>query len=205
MKFVSRDFAIMISKAPFNIDLDFESSPMATYYKKLVCTAILAEDLYQSHISSGIFPSTFLQPLNGSISILNWVMKLNLFLCFFIFLFLKHPWKIFLSIHLFLTLWFRYLQTLIKEKCMYLSSQLFFKTNHEILNFQQKSKKNAFSSDLQTQISKNFPFSAYHGATSRSHWTKPTVKKQGKTAVDKSAWIKTCSCVYQISLKFDSF
>ena len=109
-------------KSAYHIDLDFESSSMATYYKKLVYTAILAEDLYQSHISSGIFPSTFLQPLNGSKSILNWVMKLNLFLCFFIFLFLKHPWKIFLSIHLFLTLWFRYLQTLIKEKCMYLSS-----------------------------------------------------------------------------------
>ena len=60
MKFVSRDFAIMISKAPINIDLDFDSSSMATYYKKLVYTAILAEDLYQSHISSGIFPSTFL-------------------------------------------------------------------------------------------------------------------------------------------------
>ena len=32
----------------------------------------------------GIFPSTFLQPVNGSKnSILNWVMKLNLFMCTF--------------------------------------------------------------------------------------------------------------------------
>ena len=52
---------------------------------------------------SGIFPSTFLQPVNGSKnSILNWVMKLNLFMFFFLFVFFKHPWKIFYFIHLFL-------------------------------------------------------------------------------------------------------
>ena len=51
-----------------------------------------------------------------------------------------------------LTLWFRYLQTDIKESCIYLSSQLFFKTLHETLKFQEESKKNAFASDLQTQM-----------------------------------------------------
>ena len=49
-----------------------------------------------------------------------------------------------------LTLWFRYLQAFIKESCMYFSGQLFFKTSHEILKVQEKSKKNAFSSYLQT-------------------------------------------------------
>ena len=35
-----------------------------------------------------------------NVSILNWVMKLSLFMCFSFFLFLKHPWMIFHSIHL---------------------------------------------------------------------------------------------------------
>ena len=44
---------------------------------------------------------SFLQPVNGSKnSILNWVMKLNLFS----FLFWKHPWKIFHSILVFFLL-----------------------------------------------------------------------------------------------------
>ena len=55
-----------------------------------------------------------------------------------------------------LTLCFRCLQTRTKESCMYLSSQLFFKTLHKTLKFQQKSKKNTFSRDLQTKISKIF-------------------------------------------------
>ena len=39
---------------------------------------------------SGILPSTFLQLVNGSKnSILNWVMKLNLFIFFLLFFFLK--------------------------------------------------------------------------------------------------------------------
>ena len=97
------------------------------------------------------FPSTFLQPVNGSKkSILNWVMKLSLFV-FFVFLFLRHLWKIFHSIHLFFLLfWLRYLQTHMKEKYMYLFSQVFFKTNHKTLKFKEKSKKNEFSSNLQT-------------------------------------------------------
>ena len=51
-----------------------------------------------SHIFlAGIFLSTFLLPVNSSKeSILNWVMKVNLFILFF---FLKHPWKNFQSIH----------------------------------------------------------------------------------------------------------
>ena len=54
----------------------------------------------RNHTESSIFPSTFLKPVNGSkTSILNWVMKLNPFMCFSFF-FLKNPWKIFHSIHL---------------------------------------------------------------------------------------------------------
>ena len=62
------------------------------------------------------FPSTFLQPVNsGKNSILNWVMKLNLFMCFF--LFLKNLFLSYLPI--LLTLWFRYLRKRVKETCMY--------------------------------------------------------------------------------------
>ena len=49
----------------------------------------------QVHIP-GIFSGTFLQPVNSTKnSILNWVMKLSLFMCFFSFLFCKYPWKLF--------------------------------------------------------------------------------------------------------------
>ena len=36
-------------------------------------------------------------------------------------------------LHNLLTYWFKYLQTRIKESCMYLSCQLFFETPHETL------------------------------------------------------------------------
>ena len=56
----------------------------------------------QSHTMSSIFPSTFLQPFNSSKNlILNGVMKLNLIMCSFSFLFLKQPWKIFHSVCVF--------------------------------------------------------------------------------------------------------
>ena len=52
-----------------------------------------------------IFPSIFLQAVTGSKnSILNWIMKLNILMFFFCFLFFEKPWKIFHSIHLFLFL-----------------------------------------------------------------------------------------------------
>ena len=57
-------------------------------------------------MTTAIFPSIFLEQENGSKnSILNWVMKLNFFM-FFLFLFLKHLWKISQSIHLFFFLLF---------------------------------------------------------------------------------------------------
>ena len=80
--------------------------------------------------------------LNGKLHFLSSV--------FFSFLLFKHLWKIFHPIHLFFLIWFRYLQTRIKESFMYLSSQLFFKTPNQTLKFQEKTKKNVFSSDLQT-------------------------------------------------------
>ena len=88
------------------------------------------------HYWAGIFPSTFLQPVDGSKnSILNSVMNFNLFMSIF---FLKNPWKIFLYSPIFLTLWRRYLQTRIKASCMYLCSQLFFKTPHKTIKFPKK-------------------------------------------------------------------
>ena len=108
---------------------------------------------------------------------------------------LKHPWKIF---HSFLFFFFLRLalDTYEHKSYMYLSSQLYLKTIHKTLKFQEKSKKNVSSSNF-----KNFPFSVYHAATTRSHWTKKTVQKLnlwGKTAVDKSAWIKTWLVVTHI-------
>ena len=88
--------------------------------------------------SSGIFPSTSMQLVNGSKNlILNWDMKLDL-----IMLFLKKPSKIYYSIHLFflLFLWFRCLQKRKKKSCMYFSSQVFLETLYKTLKFQEKSK-----------------------------------------------------------------
>ena len=87
----------------------------------------------------GIFPSTFLKPVNGSKnSILNTVIKFNLFTClFFLFVFEKHSKDFPFYSPTLLTLWLWYLQTHIKESCMYLSSQLFFKTSNKILKFQE--------------------------------------------------------------------
>ena len=108
---------------------------------------------------TGIFSSTFLQPVSGSEnSILNWViMKLNLFMCFFFLLFcFETSLKdfSFYSLILFI-LCFRHLQIRIKESCMYLSKEFFFKILHKTLKSQEKcfffflKKKKAFSSDMQ--------------------------------------------------------
>ena len=109
-------------------------------------------------------------------------MKLNLFMCFFfLFCFWKTCERFFILFTYSSYFWFRYLQTCIKESCMYLSSQL--KSPHKTLKFQEKSEKNAFYCNLQT----------CHGAIPQSHWTKQSVMKPnlwGKTTVDKSAWIK---------------
>ena len=66
-------------------------------------------------------------------SIASWI--------FFFFVF-ERPLKDFLFYSpIFLNLWFRYLQTRIKESCSYLSSQLFFKTPHKTFIFSEKSKR----------------------------------------------------------------
>ena len=59
--------------------------------------------------------------------------------CVFFFFFWKNPWKIFRYIHLLFLLFGWATQTRKKESCMYFSCQLFFKTPHETLKFQQKS------------------------------------------------------------------
>ena len=80
-----------------------------------------------------------------------------------------------------LTLWFRYLKIYIKENCMYLSSQLFFKTPHITRKFQEKCICQQ-SADLNF---KTFLLSVYHVATPRVHWTKQTVNKT-------ESWILEC-------------
>ena len=90
--------------------------------------------------SSVIFSSTFMQLVNGSKnSILNWDMKLDLFM----FLFFFKPSNICYSIHLLflLYLWFRCLQKREKESCMYLSSQFFLETSCKTLKLQEKSER----------------------------------------------------------------
>ena len=72
-------------------------------------------------------------------------------MCFCSFLFMKHPWKIFHSILLFFLLFgLDAIQTRIKESCMYLSSQFFFKILHKTIKFQETSEKNVFFSGLQS-------------------------------------------------------
>ena len=101
----------------------------------------------------GIFPNTFVQPVNGSKnSVLNLVMKHNLFMCFCLFtcLFSKNSWKIFHFIHLFFLPFGLYkstfgLEKCIKENCMYLSSQLFFKIPNKALKFQKNARKINFT------------------------------------------------------------
>ena len=66
-------------------------------------------------------------------------MKLNQYFHVFFCFFLKNPWKIFGYIHLLFLLFGWATQTRQKESCMYFSCQLFLKTPHETLKFQQKS------------------------------------------------------------------
>ena len=151
-------------------------------------------------LDTGIFPSTFLQLANRSKnSILNWVIKLNLFMCFFFF-FLK-PWKIFHSINL---LFLLFSQVQIKESCMYLSSQRFFKTPHKTIKFQEKCIFQR-SADLKF---KNFPFRIHNGATPWSHWTKQTVKKHNlwgkKKGCRQKCLDKSLRYEYMNSLKIPS-
>ena len=78
-------------------------------------------------------------------------MKLNPFMCFFFFFVFETFLKDFLFYSpIILTLWFDTYNFPLKENCMYLFSQHFLKTPHETLKFEEKSKKNAFSSDLHT-------------------------------------------------------
>ena len=114
-------------------------------------------------------------------------------MCFFSFLFLKHPFPFYSPI--ILIFWFIYLQTCIKESCLYLSSELFLKTSHETLEFQEK----YFLQRPPGLNFKNFSFGVYHGAIPRSHWTMQSVKKLNlwvNVAVDKSSWIKAWLYIY---------
>ena len=94
-----------------------------------------------------------------------------------------------------LTFWFRYLQTCIKESCIYLSSHFSSKLIIKLRNSKKNPTKCIFQRSADIKF-KNFPFGVYHGATPQSHWTKQTAKKLillGKTAAHKSAWIKACT------------
>ena len=62
-----------------------------------------------------------------------------------------------------LTVWFRHLQTRIKESCMYLSSQLFFKTPHETLKFKKKIQEKCIFRGSADLSFKNILFGPYHG------------------------------------------
>ena len=123
-------------------------------------------------------------------------MKINLFtVFFFVFSFFcfvfETPLKDFpFYSPILLTLWFRYLQTHIKENCTHLPSQLFFRTLPETLNFQKNPRKMHFSAIYRHLNFKNFSCSVYHGATELSKQYRNCIFGGGGTAVGKSAWIK---------------
>ena len=124
---------------------------------------------------AGIFPRSYLQLVNSSKnSILNWFMKLSIYLnisscVFFVFFVFETPLKDFLFYSpIIFTLWFRYLQTQIKESCMYLSHQLFFKTPYETLKIPRKIQEKCIFQQYADLNFKNFPFVVYRGATSRN-------------------------------------
>ena len=97
----------------------------------------------------GIFPNTFLQPVNGS--------KISIFPCVLFFLFLKHPLKISHSVLLFFVLFgLDTIQTCIKESCMYLSGQLFFKLSIKLPNSKKTSRKMHFPAICRPKF-KSFP------------------------------------------------
>ena len=91
---------------------------------------------------SGIFPRTFREPVNSKNLILN-TQSLHVFFSFF-FVF-----KAFLKDSPFcssilMTLWLKYLKTHIKVTCIYLFSQLFFKTKHFTVICRPKFNKFSF-------------------------------------------------------------
>ena len=100
-----------------------------------------------------------------NVSILNWVMKLSLFMCFSFFLFLKHPWMIFHSIHL-LFLFFgldTYKHALRKVVCMFLFN-FSPKLPMKLLNSKKIQEKCIFKWSAELNF-KTFPFIVYHEAT----------------------------------------
>ena len=97
--------------------------------------------------------------------ILNWVMKLNLCVFFFFFVF-ETPLKDFQCFSpILLALWLRYLQTRVKESCMHLPSQRFFKTSHKTPHEIPRKVQEKCVFQQSTGISfKNIHFSFYHGS-----------------------------------------
>ena len=82
------------------------------------------------------FQSTFQQPVNASKnSTLNWVIKYSFFMIFVLGKLLR-DFSFYSPI--FVSLWFRYLQTCMDNSCIYLSSQLFFQSTHKTLKIPRK-------------------------------------------------------------------
>ena len=111
-------------------------------------------------------------------------MKLYLFMCFFFFFVFGKPLKDFpFYSPILVTLWFRYLQTRIKESLRIFLVNFFFKIPRQM----------HITEICWHKFHKFSVRCSLYGATQRSHWTKSTVKKinlLGKTAVNKNAWIK---------------
>ena len=143
---------------------------------------------------AGIFPSTFLQPVNSSKnSILNWIIKLNLFM----YIFFVKPLKDFpVYLLILLTLWLRYLQTRTKANCMYLSCQL-FRTHHKTLKFQQKllplQKKNIGKPDRMQVFSTDI------------HWKKITFINNVQAVLLQSEIVSKCIFWQSGDLNFNNF
>ena len=113
---------------------------------------------------SGIFPSTFLQPVNGyKNSILNWVIKLSL---------IKLPMKFYSF----------------QKNCCCCRQ-----TMRRLCFYSQRERWKQIFQQYGDLKLKKFCFGAHLGSNSRRYLFKQRVKKLNlwrRTAVDKSAWIK---------------
>ena len=96
------------------------------------------------YAEAGIYPSTILQPVNGSKNlVLNWVIKIiSLYVLFLFFFGFEKPSKEFLFFLLFGLDTYKHAQT---KVLMYLPGQLFSKTTKKTLKFWENPRKMHFT------------------------------------------------------------
>ena len=117
-------------------------------------------------------------------------MKLNLFMCIFLF---EKPLKDFSPYSpILLTLWFTYLQTDIKQSCMNLSTRFFYISNTIISNARLKLAKNQANDATQYPEVELLLFENYSHSSSRHH-----PKIIGYILRNKQT--NKCACIHEIT------